>query len=239
MKKFTTIVLLMFLTVSAFAQIADPFPKKISVTGSAESEIIPDEIYVLVTLKEYEKKGTGKIDIEKIKTDFLNNCRSIGLPDSSIAIAAMEGDNERPWYKRRRHKEELYASTAYQIKFSTSKKIDELVDKLDDDATQQFQITSFSHSKLQEYRKQLRIQAIRAAKEKANYLTEAIGEKTGEALSISEVEDNVPLYRTYNSAAMSNTVAQFRADFGENDITGTSFKKIKLKMQVAVVFAIK
>jgi len=49
MKKFTTIILLTILTVGTFAQAPDPLPKKISVTGSAEMEIVPDEIYVLIT----------------------------------------------------------------------------------------------------------------------------------------------------------------------------------------------
>jgi len=37
-----------------------PFPKTISVTGSAEMEIIPDEIYVQVDLREYKKNGRRK-----------------------------------------------------------------------------------------------------------------------------------------------------------------------------------
>ena len=42
----------------AFAQTpVNPFPKTITVNGSAEMEIIPDEIYVQVDLKEYDKKG--------------------------------------------------------------------------------------------------------------------------------------------------------------------------------------
>lgn len=237
MKKITIMALLTFLTVAVFAQAPDPFPKRISVTGIAEMEIVPDEIYVTITLKEYEKKGEGKVDIEKIKTEFLNNCRSIGLPDSTITIAAVEGSNGKPWYKRKRDKDELYATTAYQVIFNSSKKLDELVDKLDDDATQQFRITSFSHSKIQEYRKQLRIQAVKAAKEKAIYLTEAIGEKAGEAVSITEPEENTPLY--YNNV---NTFANFSlkaaVDQADEDIA-VNFKKIKLKMQVSVVFAIK
>jgi len=42
--------------------------------------------------------------------------------------------------------------------------MDALVDKLDDDATQSFLIVSTSHSKITEFRKQLKIQAIKAAK---------------------------------------------------------------------------
>ena len=63
---------------------SNPYPKTISVSGSADMEIIPDEIYTIVTLKEYEKRGTGKIDLEKIKSEFLANCKLIGLADSNV-----------------------------------------------------------------------------------------------------------------------------------------------------------
>ena len=35
----------------------NPFPKTISVSGSSEMEITPDQIYVHITLREYQKKG--------------------------------------------------------------------------------------------------------------------------------------------------------------------------------------
>ncbi len=80
----------------------------------------------------------------------------------------------------------MLASISYQLKIKTSKQLDDLVEKLDDEATTNFFIQRTSHSKLAEYRKQLKIQAVRAAKEKAQYLPEAIDEKAGEAVTINE-----------------------------------------------------
>jgi hypothetical protein len=104
MKKFIPVCLIALTSLTGFAQstVVNPFPKTISVTGSAEMEVTPDEIYVIVDLQEYEKKGSGKINLEKIKADFLNNCRSIGLPDSVITIASYDGDMGNPWIKKRK-----------------------------------------------------------------------------------------------------------------------------------------
>ena len=45
--------------------------RTITVTGISEMEIVPDEIYVQVELKEYTKKNGDKIDITFIKNNFL------------------------------------------------------------------------------------------------------------------------------------------------------------------------
>lgn len=234
MKKIITTAILAFFMSGLFAQAPNPYPKTINVNGSADMEITPDEIYVVVTLKEYEKKGTGKIGIEKIKNDFLNSCSNVGLHDSVITIASYEGNP----LKKKRSKEELYATISYQIKFNNSKKIDELVNKLDDEATQSFDVVRVNHSKIQEYRKQVRILAIKAAKEKAAYLTEAVGESLGTAVTITENNTGI-IQPYYNISQTSNRMEMA----GNNDIIssdgGIDFKKIKVYMEVNVVFAIK
>ena len=121
--------------------------------------------------------------------------------------------------------------------------MDALVDKLDDDATQSFLIVSTSHSKITEFRKQLKIQAIKAAKDKANYLSESIGEKTGVAISISEPAE----INLYNNVSNENIRLRGMSSFGylEKDSIGNNdnlqavdFKKMKLRYEVTAVFAL-
>ena len=76
MKHLTAVFLLMTALNYASAQqqpVCNPYPKTITVTGTSEMEIIPDEIYVQVDLREYKKKGDEKVDIEVIKAEFLGN----------------------------------------------------------------------------------------------------------------------------------------------------------------------
>src|SRR5687767_15052001 len=119
----------------------NPFPKTITVSGSAEMEIIPDEIYVNVELKEYQKKGENKKDIETIKKSFLEEVKSVGIADSAISIVSFTGNNPYFW-KRRKKDPDLFTSIVYQVKFKSSELMDKLVEKLDDDATQNFLIVS-------------------------------------------------------------------------------------------------
>lgn len=237
MKQILTTVFVLFIAFGAMAQSPNPYPRTIEVSGSAETEIIPDEIYVVVTLKEYEKKQVGKVGLEKIKSDFLGYCKAIGLPDSAISISSYEGHNPS-WWRRRRSKDELFASISYQVKFNTSKKMDELVEKLDEDATQNFLIARVSHSKISEYRKQLKIQAVKAAKDKGGYLAESIGENLGVAVSIIEPEEVTTALPVY---ALSQTNVSYASRGNADEIidNGVDFKKIKLRYEVKAVFALK
>lgn len=221
----------------------NPYPKTITVSGSAEMEIIPDEIFVNVTLREYQKKGEDKKDIETIKTHFLEACKSSGLPDSAISIFSYTGYGNYFAYRKRKKDPNMFTSITYQVKFKDSKTMDALVEKLDDEATQNFQIFATSHSKIMEFRKQLKIKAVQAAKDKGIYLTDAIGEKLGEAVTVKEPDENMFLPKGINTMAASNALyeAAYAKSSGMADAIQREidFRKIKLRFEVDVVFALK
>jgi uncharacterized protein len=220
----------------------NPFPKTITVTGSSEMEIVPDEIYVNVELREVKKKGEPKLELEKVKQDFLQKCQTVGIADSLISIASYEGSNYSYWAWRKRKKDpELYSNISYQIKFKDSKKMDALIDILDDDVTSNFQVVKVSHSKIIEYRKQLKMQAIKAAKEKGIYLTEAINEKLGEAITIVEPSENDLSDVLSGRINVANTYSNnaYNKEKFESGNFGVDFKKFKLRYEVSIVFALK
>jgi uncharacterized protein YggE len=248
MKKLLFVMMLMSTSYVLTAQqtfqlVNNPYPKTITVSGSAEMEIIPDEIYVNISLREYQKKGDDKKDIETIKTNFLEACKTSGLPDSAISIFSYTGYGNYFNYRKRKKDPNMFTSITYQVKFKDSKTMDLLVEKLDDEATQNFQIFATSHSKLIEFRKQLKIKAVQAAKDKGLYLTEAIGEKLGEAVTVKEPDENQFLPKGVNQFAASNTM--YEAAFAKSAMGAVSyekeidFRKIKLHFEVDVVFALK
>lgn len=252
MKKIVTFISGLFLFHAVFAQAQQgtqpgcyPFPKTIAVTGSAEMEVVPDEIYVQVDLREYKKRGEEKVDIEKIKTDFLGYCRTAGIAETNISVASFDGYNMANIWRRRKKDPELLASISYQVKFSNTKLIDDLVNLLDDQATNNFRITRATHSKIADYRKQLKIQAVKAAKEKAQYLTEAVNEQVGQAIEIQEPQeytssDVVAAYYN-NKNKTSNEYYRDEMKSGGYGITdaGVDFRKIKLRYEVKALYALK
>lgn len=236
MKRIIVTLSLLLFVFSSFSQTdKNPYPRTITVTGSAEMEIVPDEIYVQVDLKEYDKKGQGKISIDKIQKDFLNTVKALGIPDSAISIAAYDGYNGNPWWRKKNKKDELYASISYQLKLKSSKQVDDVVDRLDDNATQNFFIQRTASSKIEALRKQLKMQAIRAAKEKATYLAEAIDEKIGVAVTINEPMEYYTPY--VQNLRVANKMMETQQDQTGN-AAPVDFTKIKLKYDITVVFAL-
>lgn len=227
-----------FLSTHAIGQ--EPVKQKtINVSGVAEMEVVPDEIYVQVELREYDKKGGTKVDIDAIKNDFLKAALSTGLSESEISVQGYQGWDGNVWIYRRNKKKnpDLKASITYQVKLSTTKKMDELVQKLDDEATQNFFISKVSHSKLQEFKKQLKIQAVKAAKDKAIYLAEAINEKAGEAITINEPNEISSFPQPIYANRMMKSEAVIAP--GLEQLPNIDFKKIKLQFEVNVTFALK
>jgi uncharacterized protein len=200
-----------------------PFPKTISATGSASMEVIPDEIYVQVDLREYKKKGEDKVGLDRIRSDFLGYCKATGIADNDISVASYDGYNMANIWQRRKKDPELLSSISYQIKFSDTKMMDDLVKRLDDQATNNFRITRTSHSKIVEY------------------------EQLGQAIEINEPVESISsdvVSNAYRDNYKSLGLNEVRLDQSKNayyGITdqGVDYRKIKLRFEVKVLYALK
>lgn len=236
MKKTCTIFLLLYISTHiSFAQNNSgqlQKIKKIAVIGSAEIEIDPDEIYVNFDLKEYYSKQKIKTEITNIKKEFLDNCSKAGIAKEDIRVLGMGGNSYEDWYYHKRKSEpDFLATVNYIIKFNSTSLLDKLVPMLNDEATSNMYISKTAHSKIEDYRKQLKIQATQAAKLKAQYLAESIGEKIGVALFIEEVDGSSPT--VYNRMALSNMAMESADGSGE---PSTPFQKIKLRFEIHAEF---
>lgn len=237
MKKILVLLVAVSAIFTASAQQTGVAQKTINVTGTAEMEVVPDEIYVQVTLQEYDKKGSGKINLEAIKNNFLAACKSIGLTEKEVSVQSFSGYDGNYWIVKKNKKQnpDMKASITYQVKFADLQKMEQLVDKMDDEATQSFSIARTSHSKMEEYKKQLKIEAIKAAKAKAVYLAAALNEEVGGAVTINDPNDeSVPVIFPQARMMVANS-SLMDGDTGLN----VDFKKIKLQFSVSVTFALK
>jgi len=230
-----------FLTPDVYAQTAqlsDPFPRRITVAGSAESSVTPDEIYLNVTLKEYVRKGAPKKELDALIASFMSACKSAGIADSAITVSGIGGgSDERYYWTKSRRPEELLGEISYEVKVNSFDKISVLADNLEDGAS--FNVSRISSSQASTIRKQLKINAVKAAREKARYLAEAAGESIGQAISIEEPDETPDAYLNeslMNSRITANTISA-EADVASGNSPAS--RKIRYRFEVKVVFALK
>jgi uncharacterized protein YggE len=228
MKKLFILAALLTITVAGFAQTLDT-RRKIEVTGSAEQEVTPDIIYVSVSLKEY-MNGKTKVEISQLERQLQKAVNDAGIAKEDFTINNISSFNYNDPKKKAA---DFLASKQYRIKVRDLNSINTILSKVDDKGIQSTGIDRYDYSKLPELRRELKIKALLAAREKATYLLSSIGEKLGGALDIQDI-DNEPMNQPVYAARMFKT-ASADAMAAPEDI---DFKKIKLNYQVRAVFEI-
>jgi len=229
MKKLFFAALVLF-TVAANAQTVD-LRRKIEVTGTAEAEVTPDIIYFSISLKEY-MDGRNRVSIDVLEGQLEKSVTAAGLPKEDFTINNISGYTT---YQKKKDPNFL-ASKQYRIKFHDLNKINQILGSVDPKGIESTYIESYDYSKMIELKRELKLKALIAAKEKAAYLLDGIGEKLGGAIEITEVEDNNPSPMMRNFAFKANTLASADQVTTDSDI---DFKKIKLNFQIRAVFEIK
>lgn len=228
MKNLFILAYIFAISQTAFSQTID-LRRKITVSGTAEQEVTPDIINVSIALQEY-MDGKTKITIDQLENQLQTAVKDAGIPKEDLTIndvLAFKND-----YKRKRNVE-FMASKQFIIRLHNLDKLNQLINQLDQKGIQSTDIISYDYSKLAEVKRNLKIQALLAAKEKASYLLSSIDEKLGPVIEITEADNN---NLNYNQPAFANTIVAYKSSSSmEPDI---NFKKIKLSFQVNAIFEI-
>lgn len=204
----------------------------IEVVGTGEMEIVPDQIYISFTLKE-RFEGKTKIAIEDQEKEMKKKLMKLDIDLKDLQLADATSD----FIKIKRKKTDVIASKDYLLKVSTTGTLAKVFEMLDEINAFNADIQRVDHSEITKFRKEVKIMAIQAAKEKAGYLLTGIGEALGKPLFIQEREtydEFQPLRKTVANSMMVMDVAQ-----KEEALPELSFQKIKLKYAVFARFAIK
>jgi uncharacterized protein len=214
-----------------------PLVKKIEVNGSAEQEVLPDEIFVNITLREYfkDKDNKNKVDIMALEKQLQKAVEEAGIPKENFTIGAMNGYRE--WWGRKKPTTFL-ESKSYILKVPNLYKIDGIIARVDDKGVASTHIDRYEFSKIEQLRKDIKIKALQAAKAKAQYLLEGIGEQLGEAIDIIEIDNGYQNPQPVYSNMMLRATAAPMADAAMPEST-IDVQKIKVRYEIKAVFKIK
>jgi hypothetical protein len=223
---------------SAQTTIVTPEEKPyIEVTGTAEKEVIPDEIYVSIIIKEkYENRV--KITIEEQETKLKDALKGIGIDITNLSLS----DANAGYVTIRWQKKDVLTKKDYTLKCSSAEMLGQVFLELEELEIDDAYISRVSHSDLENLKKEVKINAIKDAKAKADYLLAAIGEKTGKPEIIRETDvQSIPqLAGQVNIQSKGGYYDMYEADelsssAGKDRI---QFQKIKIKSSIYTKFLI-
>lgn len=135
----------------------------------------------------------------------------------------------------RKKNPDFLASKQYRLKVDDLNKWNEIIGAIDPKGIAYTNIDSYEYSKIEALKRELKIKALKAAKEKATYMVEALGDKLGSAIDIQEVNNENYPQPMYKVSGMMRE-ASIGADAMAPEI---DFKKIKLNYVINTVFEIR
>lgn len=208
----------------------------IELSGIAELEVVPDILYINFSIKE-KTINKVKMSVEDQEKNIINALVQLNINQKNLSLADANAE-----YTRVKWNKEVVSSKSYSLLVNNTKTLAYVFQVLDSLDINDANLGKISHTKIDSLKKEVRIMAIKSAKNKADYLLAAIGEQCGKPIIVREISAsaNVESFNPYRGnvykANTSNWASSDEYSKEQEDIT---FKKIKIHSEIYVKFQIK
>ncbi|WP_299100080.1 SIMPL domain-containing protein [uncultured Alistipes sp.] len=228
MKKLIAMAVVALMALPAAAQMQEAYPSYIQVTGRAEKELTPDEFYLQIVINERDSKG--RISVENQQRDMVAALRKLGVDvEKQLKMANLSSE----FFK----KNTSVAMAKYQLQLGSSGEVAKVWQTLDGLGISNVSILKVTHSQLDKYKQEVRLEAMRNARESAREMAGAIGQTIGKCFYIYDSNSNVLPVMYDNAVLMRSAKAAADAESaaGEDPL---EFKTIKLEYGVQAKFVL-
>ncbi len=204
----------------------------IEVQARAEKEVVPDQIYVMIALFEIQD-GRKSIKLAEQESKLKNIVKSLGLPLSNLSLYNAQANygNINNWGKK-----DVIDRKYYSLKVSNAETIGKLYEELNKIYINEAYIYKSEYSQKDSLLQDLRIEAMRKAKNQANVMTRAIGSKVGKPLIIREQQEYYPV--AYENAMMTKGLYETDDAVSSNMSESMEYKPLKISLSVYVKFGL-
>lgn len=229
MKRILLLTVGVLFAMTAAAQTKEAYPSYIQVNGHAEREVTPDEFYLSIVLDERDSKG--KISLENQRREMTAELKRLGVDvEKQLKVANLSSE----FFK----KKSSVARAKYQLQLGSAAEVAKVWQALDALNISNVSIQKVTHSKLAQFKSEIRIEAIRNARENARTLAEAIDQQIGSCFYIYD-NNNDNLYYYDNSVMVRSMKIRGTAgveEAAEEEVV--EFKNIKIEYNVQTKFVL-
>ncbi len=201
----------------------------IEVTGKSEMEISPDLIYIKILINEKDNKS--KTPLAERENQMISKLKDIGIDiDKDLMMKDISSNFKYYWLS----KNEILLSKEYQLIVRSGKTASKVFVELENIGISNVSIDKLDNSTIEKYKKDVKIAAIKAAKDKSESLANAIGQNIGRAIFIQELENS---YRNGGPGNTSNIMIRgYSSQAPDPEI---DFEKIRLEYSIVCRFELK
>ena len=224
MKRMMIVVAALLMASPLFAQqktfLDQPY---IEVTGRAEMEVAPDEIYVRITINEQDSKG--KTTVLQQEKDMVRRLKDLGIDvDKKLVVQDMVNAQL---------KKDVATSKSYMLEVNSATQLAHVFQALQTIGISDAAVERTDVSNMDELRQQVRGASAKAARQNAEILAAALGQKAGKAIF---VQDNSYYSRPYSNVVLTRTMKVADAGVAATAAPTLEFQKITIDHSVLVRF---
>lgn len=200
----------------------------VEVNGTADTLVVPDEIFINITISENDSKQSVETQETKMVTAF----QQLGINvEKDLSTSDIISDFKNRFLRSK----DVVKTKSYQLKVHDAETAGKVFAALEDNGIANSNIDHVDYSKMDEMKNICRTKAMENAKTIADALVKPLGQNVGKALQITDI-NNTPIYtpqvRMYAMKATLNDVVTTPApqiDFQKIKITASESVKFLLQ----------
>jgi uncharacterized protein YggE len=230
--------LFLSISIAGYAQIGEKNfidQSYIEVTGKAEMEISPDMIYLKIVVS--DKNNKSKLTLPEIEGKMISELTELGI-DVNKDLSLMDFASNLKTYAFKTN--DIILSKQYQLVVHDAKILQVIFFEFQKLGISDVSIEKLEHSQIEQYRKDVKVAAVKAAKEKADLLASALNQKIGKAIFVQELSNIIPKISSSNIMIRGiSSLSKSVNSLSENKLAyDIEFEQIKIESSFLVRFVL-
>ena len=235
MKQLTILALLLFSIHLANSQtknfIDQPY---IEVSGSADTLVTPNEIYIRIILS--EKDTRDRVSIEELEQKMVAILKDLGQEMEKDLTTSDITSNFKFYLLKSK---DVIKTKIYTLKVTDAVTASKVFVKLEEAGISNTSIERVDHSDLDNLKNKMRTKAILDAKERAIALTKPLNQTIGLAINIVDTDNNISQQLQGRVAGIQIRGIRANQSDGYMDLPKIEFEKIKVTAGINAKFILK
>jgi uncharacterized protein YggE len=198
-------------------------------SAEADTLVIPDRIYLKITISENDTKN--KKSVEELENSMVQKLKNLGIDTNKQLSMNDLASNYKKYVLKT---SDVMKTKSYDLLVFDGLTAGKVIQELENEDISNIQLLKTQHSQEEKILADLKKRAIIKAKKNANNIANAIGQKVGNAIFISDSKINLNL----NSNAFLNTSFGYNAPKQKEEFepADLNFRKIGFSASLSATF---